>query len=465
MNNRHTILWTVIAVCLLWPEVASAKQVVVSSLKELLPYLQQDRADIKMAPGLYTVTGEATKAGEFGVQGFQEGTKSIFLFTGSNSSYDFTDVTIQVETSVCQSLGKNQIRLLQIQGNRNLIKNLTLTDIGSADDAPTVRAVNVVMDGSYNRIEGLKLTTTGSYPYGYGELFGKGGGPVIKHRKKSSILVRGDFNVLIGCDVVHRSFGHGIFMQGAHQPTINKCRVIGEMRSTDEVLAEKDSIAAEKNFMTTWGYKVPSGHMISLGEAGVRAYEGGVTYIDGETLKRSTENPTVIKCEIKNMRSGVMLHQAKGKKTIRECKVTGCSTGFSIGSGDITKCSADVQFGPVFELPEKSRGINAEITLLPFEGESNNASGQAAIIAGKGHRIFFKGKVRNPQPPVVIQVGGDSRRIGELSEDEKLEAEGVKISNESGYPVMLESTTKDCAVKSRGKIVDRGRNNLTVQAR
>ena len=303
-----------------------------------------------MKPGIYTVTGEATKAGEFGVQSFQEGNKAIFLITGSNSTYDFTGVTIQIETSVFQSLGKIDVHILQIQGNRNLVKNLRLTNVGSVYDAPSHRGVNVVMDGARNRIEGLKLTTLGSFPYGYGELFGKGGGPVIRHRKKSSILVRGDANELKGCDIHHRSFGHAIFMQGAVDPTISQCRVIGEMRSTDDVLKEKDTVAAKVDFMSTWGYRVPSGHVISLCEAGIRAYAAGNTYVGGKALARKTENPRVLDCKIKNMRSGVMLHQASGKKLIRGCTVIGCSTSYSIGSGDIVDCSADVQFGPVFAL-------------------------------------------------------------------------------------------------------------------
>ena len=465
MNNRSTAFWIAMAACVLWSEMVLAKPVTVSSLKELLPYLSQNRVKLTMKPGTYTVTGKATKAGEFGVQSFQEDSRTIFLITGSNSSYDFTGVTIQIETSVCQSLGKNKIHILQILGNRNLVKNLTLTDVGSVDDAPSYRAANVVMDGANNRIEGLKLTTIGSFPYGYGELFGKGGGPVIKHRKKSSILVRGDFNVLKSCDVFHRSFGHGIFMQGAVDPTISQCRVVGEMRSTDDVLAERDTVAAKVNFMSTWGYKVPPGYIFSLGEAGIRAYEAGVTYVDGKTLARSTVNPKAINCTIKNMRSGVMLHQAKGRKLIKGCTVIGCSTSYSIGSGDISDCEADIQFGPVFVLGENNRGVNAEITLLPFKGEPGNTSGQVAIIAGQGHRIFFKGKLKNPKPAYTIQVGGDSRRMGDLAGDEKYAAVGVKISNETGYPVLLERATKDCAVKSRGKITDKGRNNLTVQSR
>ena len=160
-----------------------------------------------------------------------------------------------------------------------------------------------------------------------------------------------------------------------------------------------------------------------------------------------------------------MLHQASGKKTIRGCTVTGCNTSFSIGSGEISKCSADVQFGPVFVIGAKQRGVNAEITLLPFDGEPSNASGQAAVIAGQNHRIFFKGKLKNPKPAYTIQVGGDSRRVSELAEDENYEATEVRISNETGYPVLLAKTTKNCAVKSRGKIDDKGRNNITVQAK
>ena len=124
MKNRATVLWIAIVVCLLWSQATLAQSVTVSSLKELLPFLERDRVKLKMKPGTYTVTGKSVEAGEFGVQGFQERSKTIFLITGSNSSYDFTGVTIQIETSVCQSLGKNQVRILQIQGNRNLVKNL-----------------------------------------------------------------------------------------------------------------------------------------------------------------------------------------------------------------------------------------------------------------------------------------------------------------------------------------------------
>ena len=180
--------------------------------------------------------------------------------------------------------------------------------------------------------------------------------------------------------------------------------------------------------------------------------------------REKTEDPTAINCEIHNMRSGVMLHQASGKKTIRGCTVTGCNTGFSIGSGDITGCSADVQFGPVIVLGAKDRKVNADFTLLPFDGESANASGQAAVIAGQNHRIFFRGKLKRPKPAYTIQVGGDSRRISNLAEHENSPAVGVRISNETGYPVLLAKNTKDCAVKSRGKITDKGRNNITVQA-
>ena len=79
MNNRLTVLLIAISVCLPCSGTALAKPVTVSSLEGLLPYLRQDRVRLTMKPGTYTVTGKATKAGEFGVQSFQEGFENDLL--------------------------------------------------------------------------------------------------------------------------------------------------------------------------------------------------------------------------------------------------------------------------------------------------------------------------------------------------------------------------------------------------
>ncbi|WP_373942909.1 hypothetical protein OEG92_07375 [Polaribacter sejongensis] len=95
------------------------------------------------------------------------------------------------------------------------------------------------MDGSFNRIEGFHITAKGSFPYGYGDAFGKGGTYTIKHNKHSAFLIRGESNHAKGVTIIHRTYGHCMFMQAANNPIIEDCYLEGEMRSTDDMLAEK----------------------------------------------------------------------------------------------------------------------------------------------------------------------------------------------------------------------------------
>lgn len=137
-----------------------------------------------------------------------------------------------------QAFDRADVHRIQIVGQHNVIKNLTLADVGSVHDAPTWRATNIVMDGAHNRIEGIHLTVKGSFPYGYGDIFGKGRDPVISHQKHCAILVRGDSNHVKDCTVIHRAYGHEIYAQGAHDALIEGCYVEGEIRTTDDILAE-----------------------------------------------------------------------------------------------------------------------------------------------------------------------------------------------------------------------------------
>ena len=82
--------------------------------------------------------------------------------------------------------------------------NLTMVDDGAVTDRPTRRATNVVIDGSENRVEGFHMTIKGSWPYGYGDCFGKGGtDAVIKHYKHSALLIRGTSNHVKNCTLIH----------------------------------------------------------------------------------------------------------------------------------------------------------------------------------------------------------------------------------------------------------------------
>ena len=351
---------------------------------------------------------------------------------------------------------------IQITGNNNVLKNLTLVDVGSVYDAPAKRATNVVMDGASNRIEGLHLSSKGSYPYGYGETFGKGGKVVIKHRKHSAFLIRGYKNHAKNCTIIHRSYGHAMFMQAADKPLIEGCYIEGAIRSTDDMLTEEGSgnEADKAGFKTYFGYKLPKAYMMSLGEGGIRAYNGGETIIDGVEYRRGTSNPTIINCTVKNMRAGITLTHATGKKYVEGCTLIGNERGFCIGSGDIIDCYADAQYGPALGVDyTRDQGTNADITLLPYEGKTYNGSGHAAIIVGSNHKITLRNAVPNPDKNLTINIGGDNRTIGLLKKDENYSASNIILHTLSGYPVVLDDNSKNCTGVSVGEVKDEGFNN------
>ncbi len=452
------------AACLLTAvllDAVSAAPVTVRSLEELMPYLSRDKVEVVMAPGEYWIRGADAKAGKFGSDTFQDWCKTLLPFSGSDSTYDFTGVTLKVETSVFQSLGKYDIFEVQTTGNNIVIKNLKIEDVGSVYDAPTKGALGIVIDGAHNRIEGVHLSTKGSYPYGYGEAFGKGGQNVVRHMKHCGVLVRGFANHVKDCTIIHRCFGHALFMQGADQPLIEGCYIEGEMVETDDILAEKGtgSIADKVNFMTYFGYPIPPGYAMCSGEEGIRAYDGGQTWIDGEIINRRAMNPTILNCTVKNMRGGVTLTHAGGKKYVEGTTAIGCTRGFAIGSGDIVDCYADTSYGPALGVDyERDSGMNAEITLLPNEGGVNGQH-RAAYIVGRNHNITFRSREPIADQSLFIQVGGDKRNIGSLASTENYAARNITFNNLTSVPMRLGERVEECTIVTGGLVTDEGRNN------
>lgn len=456
---KKNYIWkqvSIIALLMLFAQFVQSQTVTVNSLEELLPYLKQDNVDVKLAPGTYYINGSDITAGTF--------SNPLFLFEGSNSTYDFTDVKIEINTFVFTKFGKVDVNEIQIMGNNNVLKNLTLEDIGTT--APSSRAQSIVMDGRDNRIEGFHVTLRGSYPYGYGDAFGKGGGSVIAHRKHSGVLIRGLRNHLKDCDIISRSYGHIVFMQAASYPTIEGCYIEGEMRTTDDMLAEEGtgSPADNVDFETVWGYRLPAGYMMSLQEGGIRAYNAGTTYIDGVEIQRGTDNPTVLNCTIKNARTGVTLAHATGTKHVEGVKVIGCEQGYSIGSGTVSNCSGDAQYGPILSFAYSSdKNTNIDITVLPAEGEYYNGSGTVAYVGGHSHNITLRGG--DPEADLTVQVGGEKnnvRLLGVTSSQNPLSASNLVLNNLTDFPVVLDGMSSNVTGESCGTVTDNGSGNAMV---
>ncbi len=442
----------------------------VNSLEEVLPYLKQSNVNVTVAPGVYRVTAKDIKKGTFGASTeVVEGRKTyaLLLVEGDNSTYDFTGVTLEVETAVFNAFADRHYGLheLHIIGSRNTIKGLKLVDIGNAKDFPKSGCVNVVVDGQANLLEGVEINSTGSNPYGYGELFGKGGKNVIRHNKHSACLVRGLENHIKGCRIIHRAYGHCLFMQAADKPIIEGCYIEAFLSTTDIVLSERGtgSPADKVNFMTYFGYPVPKGHTISLSEEGIRAYNGGNTIIDGVRYKRGASNVTVKDCYVKNARGGVTLTHARGIRYVENCTTVGCSRGYAVGTGGrIVNCKSDIKNGPAFGVDyPNDRGIEADITIIPHEGKHTNGTTHAAIIIGNNHKITLrKGEGLKAEKGLSIDIGGDNKTIGLLAKDENYPASNITLINETEFPVVLDDNSTNITVTSKGKVTDKGTNNV-----
>jgi len=422
----------------------------VSTPEELLPYLTQDNVTATLDPGAFTIDA-ADVTSTFGTPRFE--------FWGNNSTYDFTGVTLNFAADIYDD-GLSMSHM-QIYGNNNVLKNLTMVDLcDKYGTAGKSGGVNLVMDGANNRVEGFHMTIRGSYPYGYGDCFGKGGSYTIKHWKHSALLVRGESNHVLNCTLMQESYGHCIFMQAASNPIIEGCYVEAETRTTDEMLAETSGPAFDIDFMTVWGFTLPAGYTKSTCEGGIRAYNAGNTYIDGVWYSRGTSNPTILNNTLVNTRTGVTLTHASGTKFVSGCTTIGTERGYAIGSGVIENCFSDVKHGPAFGVDyDRDSGITADITIIPHEGDHYNGSRHVAYITGNNHNITFRGIDQNPELDLEVNMGGD-RRIESSSDvvDDYL-ADNIIINNLSGYPLVLDDNSSGNSGQSIGAVTDAGTSN------
>lgn len=427
--------------------------VTVNTPGELLPYLVQDNITATLAAGTYTITAADVNS-TYGTPRFE--------FWGSNSTYDFTDVTINFAADIYDSgLSMSHI---QIFGNNNVLKNLSMIDLcDKYGTAGKNGGVNIVIDGENNRVEGFYLEIRGSYPYGYGDCFGKGGPYTIKHWKHSGILVRGNYNHLLNCTLMQESYGHCIFMQAASNPTIEGCYVEAETRTTDEMLAETSGPAFDIDFLTVWGFTLPAGYTKATCEAGIRAYNAGNTYVNGVWYSRGTSNPTILDNTLVNTRTGVTLTHASGTKYVSGCTTIGTERGYAIGSGIIENCYSDVKHGPAFGVDyDSDSGITADITIIPHEGTHYNGSRHVAYITGKNHNITFRGEVQNPELDLEVNMGGDRRIESSYDVVDDYLADNIIINNLSGYPLVLDDNSDGNSGQSIGTVTDNGTaNNIT----
>lgn len=223
----------------------------VSTLSELRQAVQKSDQTIVMKPGRYKLTDLA------------DGSRSIPC-SGSNNTIDLSGVYVNAR------VGATRRSYITISGNNNTFKGGTfedtyqsslkkITDFSSYNQKRSTLARGLrggaVMSiaGDNNRVLGTKLTVRGSFPYGYGSIYGIGSDNVFGLDKRCGILIKGKSNTIDGCEIQQRAFGHGIYMQRpANKTVIKNTLVEGAMRQSKDLYLEtnpKDLPARSKSIV------------------------------------------------------------------------------------------------------------------------------------------------------------------------------------------------------------------------
>jgi hypothetical protein len=474
VKGRSSMIIKIFAIIMLFSvdvfavaDIDDKKYVTVDSIAMLAQYAAGDDAYVKLAPGVYNIDDTST-AQEIMLKKYKDGKPTVdypvsclLNFSGSSNVFELKGTVINIDTKLHRAFGKTHLFEIFVSGNGNVIKGLKVRDVG--DTVPSGGAIMMHVMGDNNVISGADLFIQGSSPYGYGHLLGKGGGALVGLYKHSSLLVTGKNNTLLGCKVVTRAFGHGIVMQGAVDTFIKDCYVEGEMRPTDEMLAETSGLAKDVNFKSIYppGRIVP-GEMKALSEDGIRTYPSGAIF------GRKTENVTVVNCTVKNMRSAFDLSATSGKVVVSGCEVIGCQEkGYSLPSGGIiTGSRGDAMYGPLLSFIGTNIN-NCYVELELVKTESKYPPTHLAEINGSGHTIILKNYNDEKRETAVPIVFGDSfwaqvhRFRNPQADPAKYSfAKDITLINKTTMPVAFTELSSDCRVITDGELTsDKGKDN------
>lgn len=408
-------------------------QIVVNSLKALCSAVQQSNQTIVMTPGNYNLEDLSRDSREI-------------LCAGSDNIINLTGVYVKVP------VGSVSTTYITVSGNNNTFRGGEFEDTyrNGMTEVTDFSAYNqdrknlakglkgaAVMDvtGNGNRVVGVKLTVRGSFPYGYGSIYGIGAGNTFGLDKRCALLVTGNNNTLDSVEVQQRAFGHAIYMQsGADNTTIRNCLVEGITRPTSDFY--NDSNAYDLPFRTDFlrphmdNTPIPKDEMSTLCEDGIRMYN-------------KTGSVTVENCTVKKMRGGIRLYLG-GTAVVSNSKAIDCyHTNFNMSSGGkIINSSGNFAFGPLSDFRLGRSNMNIEWTIIP----SPHAMGShnLADVQGNNHTIVFH---RTPGP-----VDTDKRQI-------VVTGDNSTITNETEYTIVLEPSTSGNTIISCGPVIDKGIGN------
>ncbi len=412
----------------------------ISSLTELAQVATQSGQKVKLKPGHYRLVDFIP------LSTIQERKKQkawhFINFSGSNNSFDLRGVILELDTALRQALrAPIHTDEFVISGTNNSFQGLTITSVG---EGKANGGAVLGITGTGNMLRDCTVHVRGSAPYGYGDLFGKGG---LKH---SGIHITGSGTHLIGCKVFSQAFGHAFYLQeNCNDVTFEKCHAEGVMRRTDEMLAETSGLAFDKQFMSVMQNRsgtsrIQPGYMKALSEDGFRTYH-------------THQNLRFIQCTVKNMRGGFEI-RTKSAPRLENCTAIGCERAFWVSSGAvITACRGDAQFGPLLYVEGDKAKV--DVQLLPTEAEGINVHALAAIY-GNGNEVRITGK-RSQALPILIGFTPPAMGENATANSERLVRDLI-LRNETTLPVVIGSKAEKCQIHTTGPVKENHGKDIEV---
>jgi hypothetical protein len=430
---------------------SSAEQLIsVSTLEELADVATRNGQKITMKPGLYRFTDYISTNEARELRNRKQW--HLLSFSGSDNVFDLSRVVIELDTALRSAL-RPPIHTSDfiVTGRSNTFIGLTITNTGNGT-SPGGAALSVTGDG--NTLRDCTFHVRGSFPYGYGDLFGKGGPDVISHHKKSGVHVTGNGTAVLGCKLYMRSFGHGYFVQkDAANVRFEDCYVEGEMRRTEDMLAETSGPAFKVGFRTVaknrrGENRVTPGYMKSLAEDGFRTY--------GQHKNLSFKN-----CTARNMRGGFELRTKTGVQ-LENCTAVGNERAFWISSGaTMRNCRGDAQYGPLLFV--EGDNTSAELELLPHESAATVHA--LAVIFGGGHKVAIKAGAARRAGVVPIMIGYGTPMMGEgMSPIPEQNARNISLRNETTMPVLVGAKASAIDIESIGPVQENRGKQVNIRS-
>lgn len=421
----------------------------VSSLSALAEAAAQDGREIRLKPGVYKMSDYLTAPVMEGIRAEVAGKNGrppvpMLVLRGSNNRIDATEAVIEIDTSLYRKQPPGYRRSIIVRGSGNTIVGLTVRNTGPNEGSG---GNTLSLEGERTTLEDATVHVFGSYPYGYGDLFGKGGPNLLSLQKQSGIQVLGSGSVLRRCRVYSRAFGHCFYIQQGGEIRLEDCYAEGQMRPTDEMLAETTGPAFDLGFRSVYEnrdgwYAIAPGYTKSLSEDGFRTYG-------------NAGRVALVNCTSINTRAGFEIgapDNAPQKTSLENCVARGCERGFLIGSQTaLRRCQGDIAHGPLLYL---RGGRDSDVELELSGGRPLTLVHAVATLAGENHRVKISSAPGDPAPPALpILLGFAMPEHGEMSSPIRpAPARRITLINEiPSVPVITGPETADCEVHTAGR--------------